>query len=532
MLSTEDSRSGLTLKPRRRGARAEPALLMGARQPKETKCGTTEHEESAYAVVPMRTGNPSRGPGRGKGVPRHGPRHGTMPYETRSSRAISPGAAESEMATRRTHLPELTLGSFDMELSTCYAPTMLTLALFVAFCRGPSAQEDAAFAPAVEAETVVPYDVAIAATSPVVAALAHDSTIRILNAEDGTVLKCAKAPAPEGWSIDVSPDGRTVAVLSRDGAVRLWRWRDEEEPREVARVADKLAQRTEWPFGCEISFSPDGERLFVGYPIAERLLLSGEGEVIKHLARISVPSITRLDPSLRPINSSIFGVPYAWSPDGTRLAVVTEGRPALHDARTGAHLDIELEPFEPSAQCCTFDADGRTLTVGHDGGVVVAWDLETGKQRWTFEYEDPWFGKNGRELCSFGIGDVAYSPDGSLLAVTTTSGVYALLLDPATGEKFWMGADCGSRMGEPARITWARNSKSFFHAYVSNAMPLRHVLTQHAAARAPACAAVERALRCGSPVDVGWNGLAVGVTQRHVEALHSTTAKVVWSFDG
>lgn len=382
-------------------------------------------------------------------------------------------------------------------------------------------------------------DVAIADSEPVVAYLDSEGVLAIVDARSGEVRKESSESFPSGWNLDLSPDGRCVALLTRDDVIYSWTWQDEESPREAGKLAGEPAIWKKWRFGCRVEFSPDGRRLFVARPRSDRLLLDASGERVAVIPRedVSVPK-EPTESGYRVIHASGFDVPLAWSRDGARLAVVTVGAPRVHSSETGERLDLDLEPFEPLAESLAFSPDGKALVAGHHTGRVVRWNLETGKKDWVFEHVDPVFGVHGGEWSSLGIGDLAFSPDGSELAATTITSIYALLLDPASGEQTWIGPHCGGRMGEPAVITWTADRSRFFHAYVSGVMPIQlvHPRANPVEGVDPADidrskAIVQRDLGCGTPVDLGWSGIAVFGQGDRVVAFDTRTDEIAWGRD-
>ncbi|MEM6675719.1 MAG: WD40 repeat domain-containing protein [Planctomycetota bacterium] len=368
-------------------------------------------------------------------------------------------------------------------------------------------------------------DVALAETAPVVAVLGRAGAIQVRSAEDGKVLATSPRRFPSAWNLDLSPDGATIALLTRDREVYLWDWQGERAPERVTDV-DERSRWTGWSFGCHVSFSPDGQRLLVCNDTSERFLLDREGLIVARIPRVDAQiEIEPSEDGWRTMHFSGFTEGAAWSPDGSRLALITEGRPAIHDAQTGGRLEIAFTGLEPTAECVAFGPRGRLIATGHFRGKVVLWDLETGIQVWIHEYTDPFFGKHDDQWNSLGVGDLAFSPSGDRIAMTSVTGIYGSLLDASTGERLWIGDFCGGRMGEPAKITWHDDGSAFYFAYVSGVMPVRRVALADDDGR-PRPQQFD--LEPGCPVDIGWDGRAAGTIEGAVVVRDAVSGRVLW----
>jgi serine/threonine protein kinase/WD40 repeat protein len=120
------------------------------------------------------------------------------------------------------------------------------------------------------------------------------------------------------------------------------------------------------------------------------------------------------------------GAAYMWfSPDGSRLAVQYYLEPdrtgsfRLWDWRAGRVL-LDA-PFVVTHMAVAFRPDGRLLALGHDDRKVT--------------FHDPATGAEAAEPLHLAVDPMhlAYSPDGTRLAVTSFAGRKVLVLDPATG---------------------------------------------------------------------------------------------------
>lgn len=281
------------------------------------------------------------------------------------------------------------------------------------------------------------------------------------------------------FGVDFSPDGSQLATASWDGSVKMWDPYTGEELGTI--VAD------EWrKFAVE--FSPDGDQLvtaamndsaiiwslpdgmaahtFSGHggpildiaitPDGSRLVTVGEGAEIPGLIQVWDTQSGEVIMSWEGHDAAIERV--AISPDGHLLATAgTDGVAKLWRLSTGELVTI-LDDHDAPVNGINFSHDGRWLgsagadnlariwaidgeavrlhaildghssvvwdvvfnlddtqvaTIGFDG-VVKLWDVATGTERLSLPGDD----NNGRE--------VAFSPDGNLLAVTTGTGLVHL----------------------------------------------------------------------------------------------------------
>ncbi|MEM1450945.1 MAG: hypothetical protein AAGI22_17635 [Planctomycetota bacterium] len=371
-----------------------------------------------------------------------------------------------------------------------------------------------------------PDAVVLAEDAPAVVVLGRGGALRVLNAEDGELLAEAMGWRARGWALDVSPDGELVALLTRDGRIYLWPWRDQEQPKPIGQLEGQAAWANS-RFGGHVSFSPSGHRILLSHDSSDRLLLDREGNVVAAIPRQRHTIEVDDEDGWRPVMASGFRDAVAWDPTGGSFALVTEGRPAFHDATTGAPLDVELSQHDESVLTLAFGPDGRSLIAGTFRGHVVRWDVESGEIVWDHEHRDPFWGLHDDNGYWIGLGDVAVSPDGAWVAATTTPGIHALLLDARTGERQWIGEFRGGRMGEPAPITWSRDSGCFYYAYLSGAAEVVRVVLGDESDRKRSPLVIE--LMAGPPLDAGWTGLTVGVTKEGVLARSGSTGELRWA---
>ena len=108
-----------------------------------------------------------------------------------------------------------------------------------------------------------------------------------------------------------------------------------------------------------------------------------------------------------------------FSPDGTMLAVISDGKLHVYDVGTKGEI-ASLSLPSTSAKECAFSPDGSMLAAAHSSGDYVS-VFDTGT--WQKITGVPAAGGNGRGC--------AFSPDGSILAIGHYSSPYLTLIDTA-----------------------------------------------------------------------------------------------------
>jgi WD40 repeat protein len=194
-------------------------------------------------------------------------------------------------------------------------------------------------------------------------------------------------------AIALSPDGHTVAAVSRDGKVRVWSL-SEGRLRHTSAGYDS---------GEVAAFSPDGRTLAVAAARgADGMIGLLDPVTGRKLRTITVP------------DGSVRGM--AFSPDGRTVAASSPAAVRVWDVSTGREQHGWTSQFDP--QAVAFGPDGRTVAAADDGRVRV-WDVATGRIRTAHDSQSQ--------------GDaVVFSPDGRTYAAGRTDGSVQLR-EVATG---------------------------------------------------------------------------------------------------
>jgi len=186
-----------------------------------------------------------------------------------------------------------------------------------------------------------------------------------------------------GWS----PDGRSLAVPTRDGVVHI---------HDAATGALRLQLPRETHAVLGVAWSPDSRRLAGVAPERGVVVWDGESGAVTHASDHAASAVTSL----------------AWSPCGRRLAVAIEhddGAVALWDV-TGDGLTLVRRLASPGALHVAWHPRDATLAVGGRDGSVRLWD--------------PW---NGTELARIdehgdAVVHVAWAPDDDAIASASKDG--------------------------------------------------------------------------------------------------------------
>lgn len=245
------------------------------------------------------------------------------------------------------------------------------------------------------------------------------------------------------FSLSFSPDGKTLAAGSWDGAVRLW---------EVA-SGKELAQlsKQQGPVRS-VAFSPDGKLLAYG----------GEGSQIVLWDVATTKEVRRLKGHRGPITFIGF------SPDGKLLASKSYDHTLrLWDAAAGREVrrlggqEGASQMNEPDAPV-VFSPDAKLAASASIAPTAVAYNYQRMFSLWDVA--------TGAEVRSFGgnrssFGAAAFSPDGKTLAIGAAwteirQGIYIHLWDVDTGKELRPVEPIQAESTEPASLTFSPDGKT------------------------------------------------------------------------
>jgi WD40 repeat protein/tetratricopeptide (TPR) repeat protein len=195
---------------------------------------------------------------------------------------------------------------------------------------------------------------------------------------DGTLYKSLEGHDDVVWSVSFSPDGQTIASVSRDHTIRLWNLKGE-----LLATIDDSDEQSE--FGVtSVAFSPDGE-----------LIAAANGYKTKLWKRDGTLHNTFGDH--RNIISKL-----SFSPDGKVIATAGfDNTVKLWDI--DGTLLTTLQGHQGYVNDVKFSPDGEIIATASNDQTIKVWDLD-GQVLGTFPgHRD-------------GVSSVSFSPDGKTLA--------------------------------------------------------------------------------------------------------------------
>jgi WD40 repeat protein len=209
------------------------------------------------------------------------------------------------------------------------------------------------------------------------------------------------------FALAFSPDSKALAVAVA-GSFRVW---DVPERRQLP-LADKKVPGV-------LAFSPDSRRLALAPPTSTSSA-RGPVAIVDLRSGKEVAKADAGDANVRYLR---------FTPDGKTLMCAASSGRALALDPAGARPPRELLPKTSRGHYPTLDADGKLAAFADDGAVRI-WDLDTGRERCTFDdHRDDVVGTPGGWPTSL---DVALAPDGRRLA--TRSPRVLRLWDARTGK--------------------------------------------------------------------------------------------------
>jgi WD40 repeat protein/Tfp pilus assembly protein PilF len=256
--------------------------------------------------------------------------------------------------------------------------------------------------------------------------------VRLLDAETGTEVLALDEAKAAAHVVEFSPDGRLLAAGCADGTVHLW---------DATTGKRKFALRGHAAAVRHLAFSPDGRRLATAGSDPMSVFMDEKGWARGDVRVWSLEDGRELF-VVEADSLSVSAV--AFSPDGRRLATSALALGAgatdtpvrvvhLWDGETGQQLHA-LKGHGSGVGGLAFSPDGRLLaTAGGKDLTVRVWDADSGRERHVLRgHNRPVFG-------------VAFSPDSERLASVTLTATD--LYDPAaTGElKLW-AVDAGREL--------------------------------------------------------------------------------------
>lgn len=235
----------------------------------------------------------------------------------------------------------------------------------------------------------------------------YDYTIRIWDAETGSLigqpLKCHEVV----YSVAFSPDGKRIVSGSSNNTLRIW---DAESGKQIGQ---SLQGHTGEVYS--VAFSPDGKRIVSG---------SGDNTIQIWDSKTG----TKIGEPMKGHNDKVGSV--AFSPDGKRIVSGSDDWTIrIWNAETGERIGLPLTGHKGSVGSVAFSPDGKQIVSGSSDNTLRIWDTDSGKL-----IGQPLEGHATR------VYSVAFSPDGKRI-VSGSSDQTLRIWDAKTGKQMgqWGG---------------------------------------------------------------------------------------------
>jgi WD40 repeat protein len=188
------------------------------------------------------------------------------------------------------------------------------------------------------------------------------------------------------------PEGRSVFAGSEDQTVQRW---DLESGQRTTFQAHES-----WVFA--LAFHPDGQTLLTG---------GGDGRLIWWPATAQAPAPLRTIAAHHGWVRSV-----AVSADGSQAATCGNDRMVRLWSITDGRLIMELPGHARPVYRLAFDPSGRFLVSADLQGLVIQWDIKTGKEARRIDAGKLYHYNSGQGVDYGGVRDLSFSRDGAYLA--------------------------------------------------------------------------------------------------------------------
>ncbi len=214
-----------------------------------------------------------------------------------------------------------------------------------------------------------------------IASGSEDGTVKIWDAETGSLVTTLKGHEERVTSVIYSPDGKYIISGSWDKTIIIW----------DVKTGKKLKVLTGSDLVNSLSYSPDGNKIASGS--RNKTIIIWDINTGKKLNTLRVPGRV----------SSL-----SYSPNGKYITSGNNDRTIIiWDAKTGKKLKILRVPVRVSS--LSYSPNGKYIISGSKDGTIIIWDAKTGEKLKIFQH-------------SGNVTSVIYSPNGNKIASGSDDG--------------------------------------------------------------------------------------------------------------
>jgi len=237
-----------------------------------------------------------------------------------------------------------------------------------------------------ESHSATVYSVNFSPDGKTIASASDDTTVKLWN-RNGTLLKTLSGHKGSVYSVSFSPDGRLLASASNDSTIKLWSL-DGNQLKTLSGHKGSV---------YSVSFSPDG-----------RLLASASGDNTVKLWSIESGSLLTTLKGHEKLVSSV-----SFNPNGKTIASASDDKTIKLWSLDGKEIKTIEKAHRELVTSVSFSPDGKTIASASLGKTIKLWSTD---------------GRQIRILEGHGSGvySVSFSPDGKTLASASGDGTIKL----------------------------------------------------------------------------------------------------------